>query len=283
MQPGIIINAKMLRIDSEGLVLESITDEVFELYAKPSLEFPFIENKIVKVFVWLRDRDGNWWCSLKMPEIKLNEVEFLTLADESPVGYFFEWGLEKNLFCPISHTLGVVKKGMVLPIRLVMDETTNRLMGTMKWKKYTLEADEEFYRSLEVDIMVMESSDLGYTVLVNQDYLGLVYENQIFKPLRVGQKTKAFVNKLREDGKLDIILQRPGYGEIDSASDQLFETLEKAGGKILLGDKSPADLIYHELNMSKKVFKKSLGAVYRAGKIAMNDHSFWKIEENHGE
>ena len=283
MQPGIIIDAKMLRIDSDGLVLESTGDDVYEIYAKPDLNFPFTEGKIIKIFVWLRDREGRWWASLVMPKIKLDEVEFLTLADESPVGYFFEWGLEKNLFCPLSHALGVVRSGMVLPVRLVMDEVTNRLMATMKWKKYTLEAGEEFYRSLEVDVLVMEPTDLGYTVLVNQDYIGLIYENQTFKPLTAGQKIKAFVNKVREDGKLDIILQRPGYGEIDSASAELFEALEKAGGKLMLGDKSPAELIYSQLNMSKKTFKKSLGALYRAGKIAMNDQSFWKLKAYEGE
>jgi len=279
MHPGKIINAKMLRIDSEGLVLESIEEDPHEIYVKPSLDFPFFEGKILKLFVWLRDRDGNWWGSLKMPSIKLDEVEFLTLADESPVGFFFEWGLEKNLFCPISHTLGVVKPGMVLPVRLVLDDVTNRLMATMKWKKYTEEAGEEYYRSKEVDILVMEPWELGHSVLVNQNFIGMVYENQTFKPLRAGQKLKAFVNKVREDGRLDIILQRPGYGEIDSASEELYAALEKAGGKILLGDKSPADLVYSQLNMSKKTFKKSLGALYRAGRIEMNDNSFWKIEE----
>jgi predicted RNA-binding protein (virulence factor B family) len=279
MHQGKIINAKMLRIDSEGLVLETTDEDAIEIYAKPSLEFPFFEGKILKLFVWLRDREGKWWGSLKMPSIKLDEVEFLTLADESPVGFFFEWGLEKNLFCPISHTLGVVKAGMVLPVRLVLDDVTNRLMATMKWKKYTELAGEEFYRSLEVDILVMEPWELGYSVLVNNNFIGMVYENQTFKPLRTGQKLKAFVNKVREDGRLDIILQRPGYGEIDSASEELFQALEKAGGKILLGDKSPADLIYSQLNMSKKTFKKSLGALYRAGRIEMNETSFWKVEE----
>ena len=273
----------MLRIDSDGLVLESIGEETFEIYTKPSPEYPFEEGKITKLFVWLRDRDGRWWGSLKMPSIKLDEVEFLTLADESPVGFFFEWGLEKNLFCPLSHTIGIVSRGMILPVRLVLDEVTNRLMATMKWKKFTREADEEFYRSLEVDVLVIEPSDLGYTVLVNQNYLGLIYENQIFKPLRAGQKIKAFVNKLREDGKLDIMLQRPGYGEIDSASAELLDILEKAGGKLMLGDKSPAELIYNQLNMSKKTFKKSLGALYRIGKIEMNENSFWKIKENKGD
>jgi predicted RNA-binding protein (virulence factor B family) len=123
--------------------------------------------------------------------------------------------------------------------------------------------------------MIMEPSDLGYTVLVNYKYLGLIYENQTFKPLRTGQKIKAFVNKVREDGKLDIILQRPGYGEIDSASAELLAALEKAGGKLMLGDKSPAELIYKELNMSKKTFKKALGSLFKSGRINLTDQSFW--------
>jgi len=279
MQPGNIYSCQMRRIDSDGLVLETVGDEPFEIYVKPSLAFPFSEGKTEKVFLWLRDADGRWWGSLKMPDILLEEVEFLSVGSETNIGYFFDWGLEKQLFCPLSHTIGNPRPGMVVPVRLVLDEVTNRLMCTMKWKKSTLPATEDYYRSKEVDILVMEPTELGFTVLIDLYYLGLVYTNQTFKTLRTGQKLKAFVNKVREDGRMDILLQRPGYGEIDDAAEELFAHLEKAGGRLNLGDKSPADQIYEELQMSKKTFKKSLGALYRAGRIAMNDTSFWLLTE----
>jgi len=279
MEIGKIYTCRMIRIDSDGLTLESMGDEPEEIYVKPDLAFPFVDGKTEKVFCWLRDAEGRWWGSIKMPDILLDDVEFLRVAAETNIGFFFDWGLEKQLFCPLSHVLGLPKPDMVMPVRLLLDEKTNRLMGSMKWKKNTLPAGEEYFRSKEVDILVMEPMDLGYIVLIDKYYLGIVYSNQTFKPLRTGQKMKAFVNKVREDGKIDILLQRPGYGEIDSASDELLAKLKLAGGRMALGDKSPADLIYSQLNMSKKTFKKSLGALYREGRIAMSENSFWLLSE----
>jgi predicted RNA-binding protein (virulence factor B family) len=279
MEPGNIYTCRMLRIDSDGLLLETLGDEPTEIYVKPDLKFPFVEGKTEKVFLWLRDAEGRWWGSLKMPDILLEDVEFLRIGAETNIGFFFDWGLEKQLFCPLSHVLGIPKPDMVVPVRLVLDEKTNRLMGTMKWKKTTLPAGEDYFRSKEVEILVMEPNELGYTVLIDKYYLGIVYSNQTFKPLRTGQKLKAYVNKVREDGKIDVLLQRPGYGEVDNATETLFAELEKAGGRLNLGDKSPADLIYSQLNMSKKTFKKALGALYREGRIGMNDTGFWKLSE----
>lgn len=277
MEPGNIYTCQMVRIDTDGLVLETLGDEPVEIYTKPDLKYPFSEGKTEKVFLWLRDAEGRWWGSMKMPDILINDVEFLRVAAETNIGFFFDWGLEKQLFCPLSHVLGLPRVDMVMPVRLLLDEKTNRLMGSMKWKKNTLPAGEEYFRSKEVEILVMEPVELGYSVLIDKYYLGIVYANQTFKPLRTGQKLKAFVNKVREDGKIDILLQRPGYGEVDSAADDLLMFIENANGRISLGDKSPAELIYSELNMSKKTFKKAVGALYKEGRIGISDHSIWLL------
>lgn len=108
----------------------------------------------------------------------------------------------------------------------------------------------------------------------------MVYENQLFKSLRVGQKTRGYVNKVREDGKLDILLQRPGYGEVMDASSQLMDAIQKAGGRLQLGDKSEPEEIAKLLNMSKKVFKKAAGALYKSGKVGVSDKSIWKLEND---
>lgn len=278
MQPGTVYTCRMVRIESEGLLMETLGDQAIQVYVKPDLRFPFSEGKTEKVFLWLKDAEGNWWGSLQMPQIFLHDVEFLRVAAETKIGFFFDWGLEKQLFCPLSHVLGTPQEDMVVPVRLLLDDKTNRLMATMKWKKQTLPADETYYRSKEVDILVMEPAEAGFTVLIDRFYLGMVYSNQTFKPLRAGQKLKAFVNKVREDGKMDILLQRPGYGEVETASDTLLRMLQESNGRISLGDKSPAEQVADVLGMSKKTFKKALGALFREGRIGMNEQSFWLVD-----
>jgi predicted RNA-binding protein (virulence factor B family) len=279
MEIGKIYTCRMVRIESDGLLMETLGEDPETILVKPDLTFPFSEGKTEKVFLWLRDAEGRWWGSLKIPHILLNDVEFLRIAAETQIGFFLDWGLEKQLFCPLSHVLGMPGPEMIVPVRLLLDEKTGRLMGSMKWKKNTVPADDSYYRSKEVEILIMEPVELGFSVLIDKYYLGLVYSNQTFKPLRTGQKLRAFVNKVREDGRLDILLQRPGYGEIDNASDELLSKLKEANGKLLLGDKSDPELINSQLGMSKKTFKKALGALFREGRIGMNETSFWLLGE----
>lgn len=277
---GKVYVLQMDRIESQGLVLTDENQEE-EIWVKPSLEFPFTKGKRVPVFAWMRGEDGQNWGSLKLPPLEIGQVDFLRISSKTYIGVFLDWGLEKDLFCPLSHIIGEPTVDMVVPVRLLLDEKTNRLMASMKWKKTTLLATEdEFYRSLEVSILVMEPAEAGYVVLVNEDYLGMVYENQLFKSLRVGQKTRGYVNKVREDGKLDILLQRPGYGEVMDASSQLMDAIQKAGGRLQLGDKSEPEEIAKLLNMSKKVFKKAAGALYKSGKVGVSDKSIWKLEND---
>lgn len=270
---------QMDRIESQGLVLTDSNQEE-EIWVKPSLEFPFTKGKRVPVFAWMRGEDGQNWGSLKLPPLELGQVDFLRISSKTFIGVFLDWGLEKDLFCPLSHTIGEPAVDMIVPVRLLLDDKTNRLMGSMKWKKTTQPATDDFYRSMEVDLLVMEPSETGYVVLVNNDFLGMIYENQRFKNLRVGQKTKGYVNKVRDDGKIDILLQRPGYGEVLDASGQLLAAIQKAGGRLQLGDKSEPEEIINQLNMSKKVFKKSAGALYKSGKIGMSEKSIWLVEND---
>ena len=265
--------AKMLRTNPDGFVVE-ISDEEIEVQVKSSFEFPFEKDKLVTVFIYHQEKEM-FLGTLRSPQILLDEVDFLQIISITNVGMFLDWGLEKDLFCPYALIVGTVKEGMFVPIRLIKDNVTQRLMGNMKWKSGTQPADGEFYRSLEVEIQVMEPVSLGYSVLVNQHYQGLIYENQIFKPLRTGQKMTAYINKVREDGRIDLLLQRPGYGEVLDAEDLVMEAITEAGGKLKLGDKSPAEDIYDQLKMSKKVFKKAIGSLLKLRRIEMNETAVW--------
>jgi len=180
------------------------------------------------------------------------------------------------LFCPLHLVIGTLRPGMMAAVRLMEDDRSDRLMGSMQWKKDVRPAGEvDYTRGKEVDILVMEPHELGYLVLVDQWHQGIIYSNQIFKPVRSGDKMKAWVNALRPDGKLDILLRKPGYSEVENSSAILLEKITQAGGRLPLGDKSSPEMIYNTLSMSKKVFKKALGALYREGKIGLSDTHVW--------
>jgi predicted RNA-binding protein (virulence factor B family) len=273
MKAGQIVQAKMLRIEPDSLVFEM--PDGGSIRVKPDLRHPFVSGKSLPLFVSHKDDEGLLWGSLNPPPLSLGEVDFLPVHSISRAGVFFDWGQERPLFCPLHLVLGSMRPGMMAAVRLVEDDRSDRLMGSMLWKKQVLPAGEEYAKGREVEILVMEPHELGFLVLVDNWYQGIIYANQIFKPVRAGQRLSAFVNALRPDGKLDILLRRPGYLEVENSSSDLLERLKASGGRLRLGDKSPADLIYSELGMSKKVFKKAIGALYREGKIGMSETEVW--------
>lgn len=274
MKTGQSIQAKMLRIEPDSLVMEMTAGA--EIRVKPDLKHPFVSGKTMVVYVRHRDEEGLLWGSFNPPPLALGEVDFLPVHSVSRAGVFFDWGQERPLFCPLHLVIGTLRPGMMAAVRLVEDDRSDRLMCSMQWKKDVLPAGEEEYsRGREVNILVMEPHELGFLVLVDQWHQGIIYSNQIFKPVRSGEKMKAWVNSLRPDGKLDILLRKLGYSEVENSAAILLEKITRAGGRLPLGDKSSPEVIYDALSMSKKVFKKALGALYREGKIGISDTQIW--------
>lgn len=276
MQVGTILEGSLKQVLPQALQFGNESGEYWLVKPEPALILG--KGKSFSFFITHQDHENQWWGSLKIPELGINEVDFLPIVRKVPEGYYLDWGMPQELFCPGLSAVSGVHTGMVVPIRLIRDEEQNRLIASMRWKKDTLPAGEEYFKGRKVDILVMEPAEKGFVVLVDHFYLGMVYDNQTFIPLKTGQKHSGYVNKLREDGRLDILIQKPGYRETDQAADRILTKL-KQSGKLKLGDKSPADLIYSELGMSKKVFKKAIGQLYKQKRIDMNEHAVWLTEE----
>ncbi len=259
-------------------IMHSADGSASEVRVKPS--GAFVKGRKSEVFIFEKDPKNQWWGSLKKPLVRSGEVAFLSLKKITPLGYFFDWGLEKDLFCPPSHVLPHAKSGLFYPVRLVPDRSGQRFIATMKWKSHLLPAGSEYTKGREVEILILEPAESGFSVLVDQQYVGMVYENQIFTTVKPGMTMKAYVNKWREeDGRLDILLQKPGFAEAESAAGRIMECLKTENGKIMLGDKSAAEDIYNRFQMSKKTFKKALGQLYKSGKIGMNENAFWLADD----
>ncbi|MDF7810007.1 S1-like domain-containing RNA-binding protein [Hymenobacter sp. YC55] len=225
---------------------------------------------MLRVFVY-RDSEDRLIATTLDPLAKVGDFAALTVRDVTPLGAFLDWGLEKDLFLPYRNQRRSLRVGQRETVYVYLDDTSDRIVATAKWER-ALPTDEPFPGRVgdEVRLFVADETELGYKVIVNGTHQGLLYHNEVFRPLRLGDTPTGYVRVIREDGKLDISLQRVGYDEALAAADTLLEALRKApDGKLPLGDKSEPDDIYRRLGMSKKVFKKALGTLYKRGEVQL--------------
>lgn len=226
----------------------------------------------LNVFVY-RDFEERIVATNIHPGIMLHEFAFLKVAMVTDVGAFLDWGLEKDLMVPFKEQRQKMEQGRWYVVYLDIDEESDRLFASNKIEKYLNNDVMGLTAGEEVDVLVYHKSDLGYNVIVNNRYKGLVFENEVFKQLNIGQRTTGFVKKIREDNKLDISLQAIGYKQYnDKNTEHLLNVLTENKGFLKLNDKSSPEEVYRLLGMSKKAFKKSLGALYKDRKVSIGDN-----------
>ncbi len=219
----------------------------------------------IDVFLYT-DSEDRIVATTRTPKIFLGEVGVLEVKDTTRFGSFLDWGLEKDLFLPFAEQDGRLQIGDKVTVCLCLDERTGRLFASAKIKGFS-NLEITVKEGDEVDLLIGEESDLGYQVVINNIYIGLVFFNKIFRPLCKGDKVKGFVEKVRDDGKIDVSLQKKGYSQVIDAQESLLKKLQENNGVLHLTDKSDPEMIVQQLLMSKKVFKKSLGALYKQRKI----------------
>jgi predicted RNA-binding protein (virulence factor B family) len=269
---------KILRETSVGLFLGDESGEDVLLPNKYCPEEYELDDEI-EVFVY-RDYAERKIATNIQPKILLNQFALLEVTDISAVGAFLDWGLEKDLLVPFKEQRQKMKIGRWYVVFLEIDSQTDRLYASNKIEKrlqndflYVDEGDE-------VELMVYHKTDLGFSVIVNQIHKGLLYDNEIFKELKVGDKLKGYVKNIREDKKLDISLQPLGYRKtIDPNSKIILNALLDNNGYLNFTDKSSPEEISANFGMSKKAFKKAIGALYKERKIILEKNGL-KLAES---
>ncbi|MGV3642378.1 MAG: S1 RNA-binding domain-containing protein [Adhaeribacter sp.] len=224
----------------------------------------------LRVFVY-RDSEDRIIATTLEPKAKVGDFAALTVKDTSSHGAFLDWGLEKDLFVPFSNQRDKMQTGRTYLVYLYLDENSDRIVATAKYEKYLSQQAPDLSEGQEVNLLIAGFTDLGFKAIINNQYLGILYRNEVFRPLHLGEHTRGFIRKIREDHKIDLSLQKAGYDEVADAANLVLDKLQAAGGKLLLSDKSSPEEIYQLLGMSKKTFKKAIGALYRAGKIILSD------------
>jgi len=203
------------------------------------------------------------------PYIKRGDFAVLRCNEVGKHGAFLDWGMVKELFCPFKEQAFKMKKGGWYLVHCYLDEETNRLVASSKTNRFLDNKELTVSTFDEVDLIVSHPSEIGMNVIVNKTHLGLIFNDDIFKDLSIGDKLKGIVKKIRPDNKLDIALGQIGYRNIEPNAQRILEVLEDNSGFIPLNDKSNPEQIKAELQMSKKSFKKAIGTLYKQRLISI--------------
>jgi len=222
-----------------------------------------VVDEEVDVFIYL-DSEDRLIATTDFPFAMVDDIALLEVVANTKVGAFVDWGLMKDLLIPFKEQHRELLVGDKVVVKIYIDDLTERIVASAKLDQFLDNTPPEFDYNEEVDLFVHSKTDLGYRMVVNGLHWGLVYENEVFKPLSRGQKLKGYVKLIREDDKIDISLQKQGYvAAIDDASQTVLEKLKQNNGELEVGDKSSPEVINHLFEMSKKSFKKAIGNLYK--------------------
>ena len=278
MKTGQIQTLKVSRISDFGLYL--IDEEGAEvLLPNRFTRLDMKEGDEVEVFVY-HDSEDRLVASTEQPLIKVGEVAALKVVDKSIHGAFLEWGLSgKHLFLPNRNQQGSVIAGQKTVVYMYVDERTGRCVATNKIKPFIYNEDPLTVKvGDEVDVLVAFETPIGYRVVINNRHWAMIYKNQLFRPIRVGDKTRGWVRKITEDMRIDVSLQQTGLAEVETSVVKLEQMLKEHGGVLGVNDHSEPQDVAHLTGMSKKVFKRALGMLLKQGKVRQTEHGIETIK-----
>ena len=222
------------------------------------------------VFIYL-DSEERLVATIQKPLAQVGEFAYLQVAWVNKYGAFLNWGLMKDLFVPFREQKMDMQKGKSYIVYVHIDPETYRIMASAKVERYLSDRMPPYGVGDEVRILVWQKTELGFKVIVDNRFAGLVYDSSVFRSLHTGDRLTAYVRQVRPDGKLDIALQKSGQEAVSDFSDTLLDYLYRNGGHTPIGDKSPAEEIYATFGVSKKVFKKAAGDLYKRRMITIGD------------
>jgi len=225
----------------------------------------------VDVFIYL-DSEDRLIATTEKPFAQVGDFALLEVVSVSGVGAFLYWGLMKDLFVPFREQKQKMEVGYSYVVYIYVDDLTGRIMGSAKVENFLDKTPPEFTEGQEVDLIIYTQTDIGYKAIINNTHTGMLFDTDVFRTLHRGEHTKGFIKKIREDKKIDLLLDKPGYEKVDDISKNILEKLKEENGFIPLSDKSPADAIYDTFGISKKNFKKAIGALYKARMIILEEN-----------
>ncbi|MCM0315063.1 CvfB family protein [Bacteroides fragilis] len=224
----------------------------------------------LNVFLYL-DNEERLIATTLTPLVQVGEFACLEVSWVNQFGAFLNWGLMKDLFVPFSEQKMKMQVGNKYVIHAYIDDESFRIVASAKVDRYLSKEKAPYQPGEEVNILIWQKTDLGFKAIIENMYSGLLYDSEIFQTLHTGDTLKAYIKQVREDGKIDLILQKPGFEKVDDFSKTLYHYIADHGGQIGLNDKSPAEEIYDVFGVSKKTFKKAVGDLYKKRLILLHE------------
>lgn len=231
----------------------------------------------VEVFVYL-DQEERPIATTEKPLAQVGDFAYLECCWVNEYGAFLDWGLTKNLFCPFREMKKKMEIGQSYIVHVHIDEESYRIVASAKIEHYLAIDSPRYKHGAEVDLLVWQKTDLGFKVIVDNQYAGLLYKDQIFCHIHTGDRQKGYIAQVRPDGKIDVSLQPFGRVQSQNFAEALLAYLQQHNGHCDLGDKSEADDIYERFHVSKKVYKKAVGELYKQRLITVSPMSIALVE-----
>ncbi|MBK9734124.1 MAG: GntR family transcriptional regulator [Saprospiraceae bacterium] len=229
------------------------------------------------VFVYL-DGEERYVATTEEPFAQVGECAYLKVNKVENIGAFLNWGIMKELFVPFSEQRVKMEEGKSYVVYVYIDALTERITASMNLEKFLNLEIPKFEINQEVNLMIWTQSDIGYNAIINGESLGILYKNEVFKKLATGQKCLGYIKKLRDDNKIDLTLEKPGYGKIDHIAQNILDKISNAGGSLPYNDKTDPEVIYKIFGISKKVFKQSIGNLFKQRLIELSDSGIKRID-----
>jgi len=227
-------------------------------------------DDVIEVFIY-RDSENRLIATTEKPMAVVGEFAFLKVVSVTKFGAFLDWGLPKNLMVPYREQKKTLEEERSYVVYIYLDEKSQRITASTKLDQFLDLNPIKFEEGDEVDLLIYEKTNIGYKAIIEGTHSGILYDNEVFQKLEIGQQVKGYVKKIREDNKIDLRLQKSGYQNVDEAIGQLLAKLKEQDGFIPVNDKSPPEVISEIFGISKKTFKKSIGALYKKRLIIMDD------------
>ncbi len=222
----------------------------------------------LKVFLY-HDSEDRLIATTQQPLAQVGELVLLKAVAVDKFGAFLDWGLPKDLLVPFSEQRQRMQVGKFYPVYVFLDVVTQRIAASSRLDKFTSYQTPPFVKGQPVSLVISDETEMGYKAIIDKRALGVLYHNETFQKLRQGQHIGGFIKNVRSDGKIDLMLEKPGYEKVTALSEKILAALQAGGGFLKVGDQTPAEQIQAMFGTSKKNFKKAVGALYKARRILL--------------
>jgi len=273
---GKLNKLKILRKTDKEIILDG--QEEGELIV-PKREIPLdaITDDEIEVFIY-RNAQRKAVATGIHPYVMAGEFDFLTVDEVSEAGALLDWGLSRSLFLPAREQKMRMRADNTCLVYVYYDLDSRQIIATARIERFIGNTQPEYRMNQEVDLLIVKETEIGYRVIVDNAHWGIIYQSEIFQPVECGIRTKGYVKQVREDGKIDVSLQKQGYKVVDELGELILEKLDENNGFLPVNDGSSSEEISDLFGCSKKSFKKTIGTLYRLHRILITDEGIRKGE-----